>query len=165
MEAIYVLFIVVIILAYCVGEVKGSLGNIKEEQIQVDQDRGVDIVSQVNQFENRMKTRQLCEINIPTRGYPEEPRTIGVLTSSDSSMNIPLFGNRTWNGSRKWNYFTQTDKFVSVMLPVIKNGCDCSKEYGCDELYDGDEVQIPQISRDTFKVTLYHLDAPRYIPC
>jgi hypothetical protein len=51
------------------------------------------------------------------------------------------------------------------MLPVIKNGCDCSKEYGCDELYDGDEVQIPQISQDTFKVTLYHLDAPRYIPC
>ena len=80
-------------------------------------------------------------------------------------MNIPLFGNRTWNGSSKWNYFTQTDKFVSVMLPVIKNGCDCSKEYGCDELYDGDEVQIPQISQDTFKVTLYHLDVPRYIPC
>ena len=103
-------------------------------------------------------------INIPTRGPSESYRQIGVLTNGDNSMILPLFGRNVWNGSSKWNYYTQTDKFVSVHLPVFSKDRDCSAEYGCDELFDKDEVTVPQFN-ETFVVTLYHLEGPRYIPC
>ena len=59
-------------------------------------------------------------------------------------------------------YYTQTNKFVSVHLPVFSNKRDCSAEYGCDELSDKDIVTVPQFN-DSF-TTLYNFDKPRYIP-
>ena len=76
---------------------------------------------------------------------------------------MPLFGKKLWNGSSKALYYTQTDRFLTLHLPVFKNGRDCSAEYGCDELFDKDEVSVPQLD-ESFVVTLYHLDSPRYIP-
>ena len=102
-------------------------------------------------------------INIPTRGPSQTYRQIGVLTNSDNSLILPLFGRSIWNGSSKWNYYTQTDKFVSVHLPVFSKNKDCSAEYGCEELFDKEEVTVPQFN-ETFVVTLYHLEGPRYIP-
>ena len=102
-------------------------------------------------------------INIPTRGVSQNYRQIGVLTNNDNSMILPLFGRSIWNGSSRWNYYTQTDKFVSVHLPVFNKNKDCSAEYGCEELFDKDEVTVPQFN-ETFVVTLYHLEGPRYIP-
>ena len=107
----------------------------------------------------------VMKINIPTRGCPEETKQIGVLTSSNLDTTIPLYGRRLWNGSSKWNYFTRNDKFVSVVLPVMNCGRDCSEEYGCNEIYDGDAVSVPQVSNEPLKVTLYHMNCPRYIPC
>lgn len=102
-------------------------------------------------------------INIQTRGPSEEYRQLGVLSNNDNSNILPLYGRRLYHGASNWNYYTQTDRFVSVNLPVFSAKKDCSAEYGCNELTDGDEVTVPQYS-ETFKVTLYHLDGPRYIP-
>ena len=102
-------------------------------------------------------------INIPTRGPSENYRQIGVLTNSDNSEILPLYGKRLWCGATKWMYYTQTNKFVSVHLPVFSNKRDCSAEYGCDELSDKDIVTVPQFN-DSFTVTLYNFDGPRYIP-
>jgi len=102
-------------------------------------------------------------INIPTRGPSENYRQIGVLTNSDNTEILPLFGKRIWCGATKWMYYTQTNKFVSVHLPVFSNKRDCSAEYGCDELSDKDIVTVPQFN-DSFTVTLYNFDKPRYIP-
>jgi len=102
-------------------------------------------------------------INIPTRGPSENYRQIGVLTNSDNTEILPLFGKRIWCGATKWMYYTQTNKFVSVHLPVFSNKRDCSAEYGCDELSDKDIVTVPQFN-DSFTVTLYNFDGPRYIP-
>tara|TARA_Y100000389_G_C17318578_1_gene441809 strand:- start:150 stop:644 length:495 start_codon:yes stop_codon:yes gene_type:complete len=102
-------------------------------------------------------------INIETRGPSEEYRQLGVLTNVDNTNIIPLYGRRLYHGASKWNYYTQTDRFVSVNIPVFAAKKDCSAEYGCNELTDGDEVTVPQYS-ESFKVTMYHLDGPRYIP-
>ncbi len=102
-------------------------------------------------------------INVPTRGPSENYRQIGVLTNSDNSEIIPLFGKRIYCGATKWLYYTQTNKFVSVHLPIFKDKRDCSAEYGCDELFDKDTVTVPQFN-DSFTVTLYHLEEQRYIP-
>lgn len=107
--------------------------------------------------------RSVVPINIHTRGEPTCFSQIGVLVNDDNSNILPLFGRETWRGSHKWNYYTQTDKFVSVRLPVHSMQKDCSESFGCDELYNDDQVNIPQLN-ETFKVTIYRTDSPSYIP-
>ncbi len=118
-----------------------------------------------NSHSNHSHSHSNCAlpVNIPTRGECENYRQLGVLTNSDNSRILPLFGKKLWNGSSKALYYTQTDRFLTLHLPVFKNGRDCSAEYGCDELFDKDEVSVPQLD-ESFVVTLYHLDSPRYIP-
>jgi hypothetical protein len=42
---------------------------------------------------------------------------------------------------------------------------DCQDEVGCDEIYDGDNISIPQYGKDKdFKANIYRLDKPYYLP-
>ena len=50
-----------------------------------------------------------------------------------------------------------------VKLPISNKGRSCTNEYGCDNLYNGDDVYI-QGYNDLFKVTLYNNYLPQYIP-
>jgi len=114
-------------------------------------------------------------INIPTRGYAGGSQQIGALYKQDSSdetikigdnnepVILPLFGMPTHNGSNKWMYYTTTDKFNQVKLPITNKNRQCNLEHGCDELYDGDIVTIPAYNGN-FKVNKYEFDKPRYIP-
>ena len=114
-------------------------------------------------------------INIPTRGYTGGAQQIGALykqEASDETIKIgdnnepvilPLFGMPTYNGSNKWMYYTATDKFNQVKLPITNKNRECNLDQGCDELYDGDIVTIPAYNGN-FKVNKYQFDKPRYIP-
>ena len=72
-------------------------------------------------------------------------------------------GKPVYPGSNKWLYYTTSDKYNMVKLPFSHNGRKCDSDYGCDELYDGDIVQLPAYN-GSFKVSVYQLDKPRYIP-
>ena len=114
-------------------------------------------------------------INVPTRGYTGGIMQVGVLHKEDVSdeskkigqtaepVILPLFGRPTYNGSNKWSYYTSTDKMNQVKLPISNKNKVCNSEYGCDELYDGDNVSVPAYNGD-FKVSIYEFDKPRYIP-
>tara|TARA_B110000114_G_C15054703_1_gene382738 strand:- start:255 stop:989 length:735 start_codon:yes stop_codon:yes gene_type:complete len=114
-------------------------------------------------------------INIPTRGHTGGVQQVGALYKqnlSDDSSNIgnnnepvilPLFGRETYNGSNKWMYYTTTDKNNQVKIPISNKSKECNSEYGCEELYDGDNISIPAYNGD-FKVNKYQFDKPRYIP-
>tara|TARA_B100000123_G_C25724502_1_gene426211 strand:+ start:416 stop:1198 length:783 start_codon:yes stop_codon:yes gene_type:complete len=114
-------------------------------------------------------------INIPTRGNSGGIVQVGVLHKeeiSDDTKNIgnnsnpvilPLFGCPTHQGSNKWTYYTSTDGHTQVKLPITNKNRVCNSEYGCDELYDGDNVSIPAYNSN-FKVSIYEYDKPRYIP-
>ena len=114
-------------------------------------------------------------INIPTRGHTTGAQQVGALykqESTDGTMKIgdnnepvilPLFGMPTHNGSNKWTYYTATDKFNQVKLPITNKSKECSLEYGCDELYEGDIITVPAYNGN-FKVNKYQFDKPRYIP-
>lgn len=107
------------------------------------------------------------EINIPTRGAAPQYQQIGYLSSNqhgDIQVNniVPLFGRRTYNGSNNWNYYTRTE--AGVKIPLSMDGRDCSDDIpGCKELYDDDLVDI-DILEGQYKVKLYNVGAPRYIP-
>jgi hypothetical protein len=114
-------------------------------------------------------------VNIPTRGYSGGYQQVGILykkTVSDptaapgnntESNILPLYGQPTFQGSNKWNYYTSSDKFTSLKIPVQHNSRECTTEHGCQELYDGDSVAIPAYNGD-FEVKIYGYDSPRYLP-
>lgn len=107
-------------------------------------------------------------INIPTRGYSEGYQQVGALIqegngNDDNKKILPLYGMPTYPGSRQWLYYTGSDNYSAVKLPIENHGKDCQSDYGCSEIYDGDSIKVTGYSSD-FKVNLYKLDKPRYLP-
>lgn len=114
-------------------------------------------------------------INIPSRGLFQSYQQIGILSkdeiadpdkipgNNNDSNILPLFGRPTYAGSNRWNYYTTSDKFQSVKLPINIEGRKCTDDLGCDELRDGDMVTIPSYN-GRFRVEIYDFDKPRYIP-
>ena len=116
--------------------------------------------------ERSYDTRYSVPINIPTRGYASSYQQVGVVTTEtgQGSKILPLYGRQQWKGSNRWNFYTSTDQYNSLKLPVYYKKRDCQDQVGCDELYDGDEIVIPQYGENNkFKVSMYKLDTPEYI--
>jgi hypothetical protein len=99
---------------------------------------------------------------IPTRGAPEAYQQMGVMVGPDGKP-LPLYGRRTAPRSDKFNYYTRTDSYNPVALPVTFNNKDCQDNAGCNELSSGDSIRISPTG-EAAKVTLYGFDGPRYSP-
>ena len=52
---------------------------------------------------------------------------------------------------------------LQAKLPVKVKGRNCSGEYGCDEILNGDEVYVEGYN-ETFKATIYENGLFSYIP-
>jgi hypothetical protein len=110
-------------------------------------------------------------IQVPTRGLPEQFQQIGVLSGqggTDTSASpertlLPLFGRRVAASRERYNYYTRTDGFNPVQVPVSFKNRNCDDDNGCDEIMKGDSVGVPLLGK-TFVATVYKLNAPRYIP-
>lgn len=109
-------------------------------------------------------------ININTRGPSSGFQQMGFLTETgvDPSGNkenklLPLYGEQTYPGSNQYRYYTSSDGFQSVKLPVNNKNKDCMDEYGCDEIYDGDNINVNGYNK-SYKAQLYKIDRPRYNP-
>jgi len=125
-------------------------------------------------FEEPRKTTDGVRVNIATRGPTPKISQIGILSkmthSNDSGPGsdpeahiLPLLGRRTYNRSNKWVYYTATDKYNQVRIPISHNGRDCGGEYGCDEIMDGNSITIPELN-GTFKAKIYENTSLHYIP-
>lgn len=101
-------------------------------------------------------------INIPTRGHTQSYQQVGAINCGDQVL--PLYGRPRWPGASRWNYYTSTDGYHSIKLPIKSKSRDCQDDNGCEELYDGESIQVPLYQGKDFKVSIYNLDKPRYIP-
>lgn len=99
--------------------------------------------------------------SLATRGAPEAYQQMGVLTTHDGKA-LPLYGRRTAPRSDYFNYYTRTDTYNPVALPVAFKKRDCQDNAGCQEVMNGDEVKLAATG-DHAKVTLYGFDGPRYV--
>ena len=103
-------------------------------------------------------------INIPTSSFNASYRQVGILTRVNGVETIlPIMGRPLHANRNKWQYYTMSDKNNSVKLPVSRNGRSCTSEYGCDSLYNGDNIFVEGYN-DAFKVTIYDNDTLHYIP-
>ena len=107
-------------------------------------------------------------INIATRGRSGPYQQIGTLTKQSTEEGVdpkilPLYGKPTYPGSNQWLYYTSTDNYNAIKIPVNHKNKNCQKEYGCQEIYDGDNISVPAYNGE-FVANIYEFDAPRYIP-
>jgi hypothetical protein len=101
-------------------------------------------------------------INIPTQGLPESFQSVGVVNVDDKIL--PLYGRRTaGGGGDRWNYYTRTDTYNPVPIPVRFQKRDCMDDVGCNEILSGEEVKV-EVMNKKGKTSMYRYDGPKYIP-
>lgn len=101
-------------------------------------------------------------INIRTQGLPEAYQQMGLLKSGDGKL-LPLYGRRVASRSDRFNYYTRTDTYNPIQLPINYKKKDCQDPVGCQELFDGDTVTMSPTG-ETATATLYRFDGPLYVP-
>lgn len=99
---------------------------------------------------------------VPTRGLPETYQSMGVVKMDDGAV-LPLYGRRTASRSDRFQYYTRTDTYNPVQLPIQYKRRDCQDDIGCDELFDGESIRVSATDQKG-TVTIYRFDGPTYVP-
>ena len=104
-------------------------------------------------------------VNVSTRGVEQSFQQMGILTRMNGTeLILPLMGRRSVTGRDKFEYYAISNTgSVNTKLPISVNGKSCSREYGCEDINNGDSVFV-QGYNDAFQVTMYENDTFRYIP-
>ena len=100
-------------------------------------------------------------INIPTQGLPDSFQSIGIIQAG--GQVLPLYGRRTAGSRDRWNYYTRTDTYNPVPVPVRFQKRDCMGDVGCQEIMSGESVRIDALGTEG-KTQVYQMDGPKYIP-
>ena len=101
-------------------------------------------------YEQNTKVQQIGFVTMEKTNPDEEPKI------------LPLFGQSLrYKHSDRWNYFTATDQYQSIRMPVHFEKRDCMNEdTGCREIYSNDKVTVPTYNDKDFTVTLYKNQLP-----
>ncbi len=112
-------------------------------------------------------------INIPSRGPTGAYQQVGFLSQTwtdgtpngenNNNLILPLMGRPIFYGSKNWTYYTFSEKYQTVKMPLVINGKRCDSDIGCPEILQGDKVHVPPY-KGHFTVEIYDYDKPRYIP-
>ena len=112
----------------------------------------------------RRSIRSGIPINVRTQGVDSDYRQVGILTRiNGQEMILPLMGRPLIAGRDTWNFYTMSDNNSMIKLPITFKNKNCSGEYGCDNISNGDTVYVEGYN-DAFKVTMYENNTMRYIP-
>ncbi len=98
--------------------------------------------------------------SVATRGLPESFQTVGLLQYPGGDVK-PLYGRRTAGSNDRWNYYTRTDTYNPVPIPLSQGRRDCMEDVGCNEVFDGDNLK--SLNGEQAKVKLYKMNGPTYI--
>jgi len=100
-------------------------------------------------------------INIPTQGLPESFQSIGIIKAGEQIL--PLYGRRTVGSNNRWNYYTRTDTFNPVPIPLRYQRRNCMDDVGCEEMMSGENIRVDALNKEG-QVDIYRFDGPKYIP-
>lgn len=71
---------------------------------------------------------------------------------SDGTKMLPLYGEPSQTRRGRFYYYTVIG---NIKLPLMYKNRDCMEEVACEELYDGEEVRVQDMSNETWTVRLY----------
>jgi hypothetical protein len=100
------------------------------------------------------------DINLPSRGYPDNYQTLGVLSRKADEKILQLFGRQKYPGSNQWEYY---------VAGMDRNGFPNKiplKVKGDKEILDKENINLSWLdnSKGSFEVNLYDYNVPRYNP-
>jgi hypothetical protein len=102
------------------------------------------------------------QIDIPTRGYPDNFTQVGILIKvnktyvDNDNKIIRLFGRQEFPGSYRYEYYTMVNSgYDKIKIPI--------KNLRQKELYDDDIIFIKELDNN-YKIQLHNYDAPKYYP-
>lgn len=103
----------------------------------------------------------------PTRGTPQSYQQYGVLIGEERRHRgeqtiLPLIGRQTYPGSSRYHYYTSTNGYHPMKLPVVHKKRTCNDSTGCDEIYSGNIVSVNGYDYD-FKADVYPSPDLQYI--
>ena len=101
-------------------------------------------------------------INVNPRGIPAAYQQMGYI-KTDGEKLLPLYGRQTAYRSDRFNYYTRTDTYNPIQVPVTYKKKNCSEDIGCEELFGGEEVHVKGLGQSG-TVDIYKFDGPTYIP-
>ena len=116
-----------------------------------------------NEIEDRPPIYPRQNPEYPLQRTPQSYQQVGVLVSKDSAEEkpiiMPLFGRKMYSKDR-WEYYTASDEYHMWRIPVTVNNRDCQDDVGCDEIYNGDNVTVPDYANKVFAARIYKYKAP-----
>lgn len=103
----------------------------------------------------------------PTRGLPQSYQQMGVLIGEERRHKgeqtiLPLIGRQTHPGSSRYHYYTSTNGYHPMKLPVIHKKRTCNDNTGCEEIFSGNLVSVNGYDFD-FKADIYPSPDLQYI--
>lgn len=130
----------------------------QESQVKIKVEKGDDRYSRSPEPERDWNTspdisRVSTGFNVPTQGLPQEYQSMGLVKMADGKL-LPLFGRRSISSRERYNYYTRTDSYNPLPLPIEIQGRDCQDQVGCPELFNGDKVKL-SATNESGEVTIY----------
>ena len=96
----------------------------------------------------------------PLRNSTTSYQQMGVLVLNEPDaatpepVILPLFGRKQYSRDR-WEYYCASDKFHMMRLPVSFENRDCQDDVGCNEIYNGQSVSVPDYGNKPFTARIY----------
>lgn len=95
----------------------------------------------------------------PSRGLAQPYQQFGILIGTERRNTgeqtlLPLIGRQVYPGASRYHYYTSTNGYHPMKLPVSHRNRTCNDTTGCEEIYSGNVVSVPGYDYD-FKADIY----------
>jgi len=95
----------------------------------------------------------------PSRGLAQPYQQFGILIGTERRNTgeqtiLPLIGRQVYPGASRYHYYTSTNGYHPMKLPISHRNRTCNDMTGCEEIYSGNIVSIPGYDYD-FKADIY----------
>lgn len=121
-----------------------------------------DVIKETNKKED---LSPIYPKNLPLYNNTSSYQQIGILTSNETDKEpiiLPLFSRKIHNRNDRWNYYTASDKYNMMRLPIVIDNINCDDEIGCKEIYNNDIIYLDIYKGRAFTATIYKNDVPKY---
>ena len=160
------LVVLIILMGLVVAWILYNYINSSKKYKEVDQEKYPvqQVIKVVTKNDDRPPIYPRHNPEYPLQRTPQGYQQVGVLVSKDSAEEkpiiMPLFGRKMYSKDR-WEYYTASDEYHMWRIPVTVNNRDCQDDVGCDEIYNGDNVTVPDYANKVFTARIYKYKDPR----